>query len=109
MVPIDDSLTIIRDRLSADKDLEDRTTLSVTDICHLTEPCLRSMYFRYNDNFFEQKDGTAMGSSLSPAVANIFMEKFEQTALITANHQPKLWLRYVDGTFVLWQHGDDHL
>ena len=28
-VPIDDSLTIIRDRLSADKDLEDRTTLSV--------------------------------------------------------------------------------
>ena len=56
------------------------------------------MYFIYNDNFFEQKDGTDMGSPLSP-----------ETALTTTNHQPKVWLRYVDDTFVLWQHGDDHL
>ena len=105
-MPIDDSLTIIRDTLSADKDLEDRTILSVTDICHLTELCLISMNFRYNEKFFEH---TTMGSSLSPVVANIFMEDFEQTILTTANHQQKLWLRYVDDTFVLWQHGDKHL
>ena len=37
------------------------------------------------------------------------MEDSEQTALTTVNHQPKLWLRYVDDTFVLWQHGDAHL
>ena len=109
MVPIEDSLTIIKDRLSVDKELEERTSLSVDDICSLTEMCLRSTYFRFKDDFYEQKDGTAMGSPMSPVIANIFMEDFEQTAITTADLSPKLWLRYVDDTFVLWQHGTEHL
>ena len=109
MIPIKDSITIIRDRLNADVELEDRTLLSIDDLCKLTEFCLRSSYFRFSDNFYEQKDGTAMGSPLSPVVANIFMEDFEMTALSTADFQPKVWFRYVDDTFVIWQHGSDHL
>ena len=38
----------------------------------------------------------------------------EQTALTTSSHQPKLWLRYVDGSLaatlmVVWQHSKEHL
>ena len=50
-----------------------------------------------------------MGSPLSPVVANIFMEEFEIEALHAAVIRPKMWLRYVDDTFVIWRHGEEQL
>ena len=44
---------------------------------------------------------------LSPIVANIYMESLETGALETFRVKPKLWVRYVDDTFVLWQHGKE--
>jgi hypothetical protein len=43
-----------------------------------------------------QTGGAAMGSSLSPVIANYFMEYFEEMALETAIHKPLCWFRYVD-------------
>ena len=42
-----------------------------------------------------------MGSSLSPIVANIFMEKYEIEALESSPHPSSLWKRFVDDTFVI--------
>ena len=53
--------------------------------------------------------GAAMGSPLSPIVANIYMESLETRALETFRVKPKLWVCYVDDTFVLWQHGEEQL
>jgi hypothetical protein len=47
----------------------------------LLEVCLRTTYFQVDDRFFQQKDGMAMGSSLSPIVSNIYMEHFEKLAV----------------------------
>jgi hypothetical protein len=58
-----------------------------------------------DDRFFQQKDGMAMGSSLSPIVSNNFMEYLEKLALDSAQHKPSVWLRYADDTFVVWPHG----
>ena len=50
-----------------------------------------------------------MGSPLSPILADIYMEFFEDTAINTSELKPELWYRYVDDTFVIWRHGIDEL
>ena len=71
----------------------------------LLDVCLRTIYFQVGDKFFQQKEGMAVGSSLSPIVSNIYMEFFEKLVLNSAQYKPSLWLRYVDNTSVIWPHG----
>jgi hypothetical protein len=75
----------------------------------LLDICLKTMYFQPEDKFYHQKEGTAMGNSLSLVVSNIFMEHFEETILDTEDHKPAKWLRYVHDTFVVWPHGPARL
>ena len=50
-----------------------------------------------------------MGSPLSLVIANLCLDSLEETALQSASFKPKLWVRYVDDTFVIWPHGPDTL
>lgn len=51
------------------------------DTAKLVGLCLTSTFFSFQDEFFEQTCGVAMGSPLSPIVANLFTEDFEANAL----------------------------
>ena len=100
-VPIQPVINIIHNKLTNDKDLQQRTSMAIHHIISLLEFCLKSTYFVFQEKYYKQVEGAAMGSPLSPIVANIFMDEFEAKALSTAPHTPSLWKRFVDGTFVV--------
>ena len=58
---MDIAITIIRDKLLSDQQLEDRTAMNLIHICHVIELCLKSTHFHFEDVIYEQKDRTAMG------------------------------------------------
>ena len=94
--PCEYAVAIIGDMLSKDDTLPDRTKLSVAQVVDLLNLCLTTTYFVYAGCFYAQREGAAMGSPVSPVVANLFMEHFEQKALATFLHPIKFWGRYVD-------------
>jgi hypothetical protein len=94
--PLDEAIQIVKE-------------LTDPDTAKLAEVCLRSTFFSYQGEFYEQTSGVAMGSPLSPIVANLFMENFEKKALDSFPLKPSRWKRYVDDTNVLWPHGKDEL
>ena len=105
-VPIGEAVEIIRDRLREDEDLVERTPLSPDRIAELLGLCLKSTYFSYSGEFYEQREGAAMGSPVSAIVANLYVEFFEELALESAPSRPRLWKRYVDDTCCILKTGD---
>ena len=87
-VPIDPALNIIKDLLDKDTNLKEWTVMEVGDIILLLEFCLKNTYFTLQGQFYEQVEGAAMGSPVSPIVANLYMTYLEQKALSTAPHPP---------------------
>ena len=54
--------------------------------------------------FYQQTDGTAMGGPASSTTAEIYMQAYEQTAISTAPHPPKVLEQFVDDFYsILWR------
>ena len=68
------------------------------DIIELLDLILNTTYFTFQDVFYKQVTGSAMGSPVSPVVAEFCMEWLEGIAIATAplDCRPSLWKRYVD-------------
>ena len=73
-VPIKPALDIIQQRLTKDQDLHKRTSMTIQQIISLLEFFLNSTSFMFQGQFYQQMEGAAMGSPLSPIIAKIFME-----------------------------------
>ena len=75
MIPIEESIKVVED-------------LTYPKTSKLVSLCLNTTFFSFLGELYEHTCGVAMGSPLSPIIANLFMENFEQKSLNSAN--PKL-------------------
>ena len=98
--PIKPAVNIIKKHLEEDKELHLRTFMTVKHISCLLEVCLNNTYISLQGMFYEQTEGAAMGSSVSPIVTNLYMEDLKFQAINTSP-SPALWKRYVDDTFTI--------
>ena len=107
--PVKDAIDVVCSKLSEDDTLFDRTELDVESIRKLMLACLECRYFLCQGSFYEQHEGAPMGLSLSVVLANAYMEHLEESVLNTATCKPTIWRRYVDDTFIIWNHGAESL
>ena len=109
-IPIDQALFIIKDLPEHDDKLADRTLLSPRQILDLLDILLRTTYFKFSGDSYQQTDGAAMGGPTSAIVSEIYMQSLETSAITIADHPPEVWERHISymsvsrGPFLI--HGD---
>lgn len=65
--------------------------------------------FQFDDKWFLQIKGTAMGKTFSPAYANIYMAKWEKEGFLKCNKLPEAYYRYLDDIWGVWNHSREDL
>jgi hypothetical protein len=60
--------------------------------------------FTFNGKHYLQISGTAMGKKFAPHFADITMAYWEATNLQNCDKQPRIYLRYLDDIFMIWEH-----
>ena len=98
-VPVDDVLTFLENKLS---EYQEQFPLPVSKIVALVRLCVSTNYFSFQNEFYRQKFGCAMGGNLSPVLANLYMEYFESVLLPQIKPADMIWYRYVDDIFTIW-------
>ena len=82
---------------------------SIISILKLLQYVLTKNNFDFNGKHYLQVGGTAMGTKVAPSFAILFMADFEDKHVYTYPTQPKVWLRYIDDIFLIWEHGQEEL
>ena len=78
----------------------------MTDLLNVV---LKHNYFQFADKMYHQIQGTAMGTRMAPAYANLFMADLEEKLLDQYHVKPTLWKRYIDDILIIWPDNEETL
>ncbi|XP_021965743.1 uncharacterized protein LOC110860936 [Folsomia candida] len=94
-VPIQQTLNYIKKRLDSCNDWKVVTKLTSEEVMKLIRITVNSNYFTRKGNIYRQKDGTPMGSPISPVFAEFCLQELEEQ-LILNNPDIPFYQRFVD-------------
>ena len=95
-IPLIDTLNTIKDYVNNDDQFTRKTAVPHDKFLDLVHLVLRTTWYTFNSQFYQQTDGVAMGGPASSTTTEIYMQAYEHTAITTALHPPKVWKRFVD-------------
>jgi Reverse transcriptase (RNA-dependent DNA polymerase)/GIY-YIG catalytic domain len=99
-VPVEETMEIVEERLG-----EVKTKLPKPDFMELLKEGVNYRTFRHGEKLYKQKRGFPMGSGLSPALCEVFMNKYEKEWMEKEELRPEFYRRYVDDGFGVWKKG----
>ena len=76
--------------------LYNHTYLSCSEFIESIQFILQNNFFQFNEQFYKQKFGSAMGNLISPILADIVMQDLETYALSKLCYDSIFYFRYVD-------------
>ncbi|BHF66971.1 hypothetical protein SprV_0300999500 [Sparganum proliferum] len=74
------------------------TSIPTQHVSEMRKLCLNN-YCQFDEKFYQQVRGTPMGSAISGLLAELVLQQLEEEVMRT--FKPKMWLRYVDDTYVI--------
>ena len=86
-------------------DTREQLLPSIDCILEAVEICLKSNHSVFNEKFYLQVHGTAMGPKNACSYADIAMGEIDHKAKHCGPIKPSQWWRYRDDIFDLWQQG----
>ena len=101
-VPVSEAIEIALDELYK-KTTKVDSALNRDQMGKLLNFAVRDVPFRFLNDQYSQVGGVAMGSPLAPALADLFTTKMEQKLNQFSTNRPKIWLRYVDDVFCVFE------
>lgn len=104
-VPLTEVIEIAADCVYSSSSVN-RPPFSIKHFKHLLKLATNGI-FMFNNEYYKQIDGVAMGNPLGPTLANIFMA-FHEEKWQNLPHSPVVYCRYVDDIFCIFRNNSDH-
>ncbi|KAJ1165123.1 hypothetical protein NDU88_005552 [Pleurodeles waltl] len=102
-IPQEATLEVISNLLEENMDESITPPGFLLDLPHLA---LTRNYFKFEESFFLQTQGTSMGSTFAPSLACLYVVNFERLVVLNDDNpyrdKIKLWKRYIDDVLLIW-------
>ena len=103
-IPLDDGVKAVESALQKYRTQPDAKP-SNHSLIELLKLVLNRNCFVFNGGHYKQIKGTAMGTRVAPAFANIFLNDFEEKYVYTHNTKPLVWFKFIDDIFSIFTCG----